>query len=70
MPDGWRLETKTRSTGKSAGQTDKYFYNRQNMKFRSVPEAKAFLEKTLDALRARLYEESGAELVFRGSVLT
>jgi hypothetical protein len=44
LPDGWRLEIRVRKTGKSAGDTDKYYHAPNGRVFRSYVTAKVYFK--------------------------
>ena len=38
LPEGWRVETKVRQTGRTAGMTDTYYHSPDGKRCRSMPE--------------------------------
>ena len=44
LPDGWRLEIRIRKSGKSAGDTDKYYHAPNGRVFRSYVTAKVYFK--------------------------
>lgn len=67
LPEGWVVKTFKRSSGRTAGGTDKYFFSPQaELKFRSMKAAKAFVgilsEPGVDGKEseaAKLFKERG-----------
>ncbi|XP_038722497.1 methyl-CpG-binding domain protein 4-like isoform X1 [Tripterygium wilfordii] len=46
LPEGWRIMTKTRQNGSSAGHVDKYYVRPDGKKFRSKKEVEDYLRRT------------------------
>ena len=44
LPSGWKMTTRTRKSGKTAGRIDKYYYSPEGKRFRSMKQVKLVLE--------------------------
>jgi hypothetical protein len=44
LPTGWKMTTRTRKTGKTAGRIDKYYYSPEGKRYRSMKQVKLVLE--------------------------
>jgi hypothetical protein len=44
LPTGWKITTRTRKSGKTAGRIDKYYYSPSGKRYRSIKQVKLVVE--------------------------
>ena len=44
LPSGWKMTTRTRKSGKTAGRIDKYYYSPSGKRYRSIKQVNLVLE--------------------------
>ena len=44
LPTGWKMTTRTRKSGKTAGRIDKYYYSPEGKRYRSMKQVKLVVE--------------------------